>query len=469
MTAAALSFGASRRTIGRFPELVHRNAFVEASPTQPEQPLAILCRPGLETFATVGSGPIRGIYQKAGLFNGDCLVLSGTTLYRLTSGSVVNAMTGSIAGDGRVAITAGRDADLNDVAWIATGTALYKLLSGAVTEEDFPDNTTPGAQDVEYHRGFTLGIVAGTQQVYFQVPGDPTWDALSFASAEYGPDKLVAIRTLGDQIYLLGEATTEVWALTGQADPAIEPYGGLNFNFGCRSRDSVCATDTAIIWVDDKCLVRRASGGAPDVISDSGLAEQIRAVSPMSLRCWWYALDGHAFYVLTLGGASTWVFDLSTERWAVYDSLGYDYWRAHLGVDAGDTIYAADNISTTIWRLSPEAATDAGDEIVWEFMAVAPMAEGRAVVANLELGCSVGHGPRTGQGSEPLIGMKYSTDGGQTFGGWRYRNMPATGVFNRMPRWGPLKERRGPYGHFYRFRVSDPLVRRASSVRLNVR
>lgn len=468
MTDIALVYAANKRLAGRFPELIMRNAMVEAAPSNAENPRSIMRRPATKAFVTVGSGPLRGIFYQAGLLGGDVVVVSATEVYRVASNGAKTLMTGSVTGDNRVRMAGGRDADLNDVVYIATGTELYKMVSNTVTAENFPDATQPGCQDIEVHRGFIIGIQANSQQCYFQVPGDTTWDALSFASAEYKNDPLVGVRTLGDQIYLFGSTTTEVWALTGQADPAIAPYGGLNFDFGCRARDSIVSLESTILWVDDKCLVRMSDGGIPTVISDSGLAEQIRSISAMDLRAWGFTLDGHVFYALTLPGVATWVYDISAQQWGIWDSKGYSHWRAHLGVDTGDTIYAVDSISAAVWTIDPDGQEDADGEVTWEFAAVAIQKEGARDVANVEPTLSVGYGPRSGQGSAPLMGMRYSNNGGHTYSGWKYRSLPLTGVFDRMPRWGPLKPMNAPFGHFYHFKVSDPLVSRVNGVRQNV-
>lgn len=467
MSSVSISYGAHKRGGAHLPELSLLNMLVEKTPTQIERPVVLRSRPGLEVLATLGTGALRGIGQRSGLLSGDAVIVSGTEVYRLSSAGVVTALTGSVDGNDLVRISLGRNADGDDRAWIASSTGLYVCDGSTVTEEDFPDATRPGCQDHEYHRGFRIAVPTDSEQAYYQVPGDTAWDALSFASAEYQPDKLVAIRTRGDQIYLFGSASTEVWYLTGQADPAIAPYGGLNFDFGCRARDSVVNIGSVILWVDDKCRVRLSEGGEARVISDYGLSEAIADTSADNLRGWGFVLDGHQIYVLTLSANATWAFDLTEERWCRLSSLDYDYWRAHLGADTGDKVLALDNLSNTVWRVAPERLTDGDDVFSREFTALVEVREGRVPCTNIELVCAVGGSPRTGQGSDPLVGLKYSDDGGQTWSQWKYRGLGQTGKYRTRPRWGPLGLIEAPSGRVLWFRITDPVVTRISDVRMN--
>ena len=58
--------------------------------------MALISRLPLVMDTTVGAGPINGIFQQDGVFNGDTFVLSGNKLYR---GAV---LLGTITGTGPV-------------------------------------------------------------------------------------------------------------------------------------------------------------------------------------------------------------------------------------------------------------------------------------------------------------------------------------------------------------------------------
>lgn len=465
MTQIPLSLGAHQRSLS--PEAVLVNAYVESAPTQQATATAIRARPGLGSFTTAGVSANRGMVSKPGLFGDAALLVQGTSVYTLTAAGVATQITGTLAGQNAVDIDAGQDADLNSVGRVATGSALYKITTDAVTEEDFPTDGGAGASSVCYHRGFWLASEAGTDLVYYQVPGDDNWTALSFASAEFAPDPVVAIRTLGEQLWLLGAVSYEAWALTGEASPALAPYGGLVGNVGCRARAAAASLPGAVLWVDNVSQVRLTVGGVPEVISDPGLTEQIRSTSASDLRASWFAVDGHTFYVLTLGTNATWVYDLTSRKWAKWSSGTFDFLRVGQFAVLGERAICADLLSSAVYAVDPDRRDDAGVEFPVEFMAFLDLAEGQASCANVRLKCEVGDAPRTGQGSDPKIQMRYSGDEGKSWSGWRERSLGITGASLTEVRWNGLGQIRAPFGRIFHFRVSDPVGRRFSDVRMN--
>lgn len=460
MPEAAISFGAHERTGN--PTLAALNCYAEEYPSAGGKRIAMRARAGLEAFKTVGSGPIRAAHQKDGIFANAALIVSGTGVYLLAADGSLTTLAGSIPGDDPVDVDSGQDADLVSMAYGATGEGLYLIQNGIVSREAFPDASDDvGATSVCYHRGFWFATKAGTDQAYYKIPGDTTWAPLSFASAEYKPDPLVAIRSRGDQFALLGSSTFEAWALSGQADPAIVPYGGLNFDHGCRYGATAVNCDGTLMYVDNRCQVRAWAGGEAQVVSGPGLAELIRKVDATDLRAWTFAADGHLFYVLTLGANSTWVYDLNGagERWTTFGSIGYDYWRAHLGCSIGGTVLAADRISSQIYRLDPDRRTDGTDQFIVEFCAMIEGADIPQPLNNVAVLCDLGDVPRDGQGSEPVIQMAKSANQGKTFGEWQERPLGQTGDYTAVPIWNAIGEVPRYLGVILKFRVADPVGR----------
>jgi hypothetical protein len=354
------------------------------------------------------------------------------------------------------------------VARIANGTALYKVASGSVTQEDFPEAGGAGASSVGYIGGYWLATQAGTDVVYILIPAGTQWDPIEFATAEYAPDKVVAIRVSGEIAWLLGEASLEGWRITGDATLPFAPAGGLKFDIGCRSRSAAVNCKGTLIFVDSECGVRLTNGGEPRLISDDGLAEQIRRCDAMDMRASFYVKDGHPCYVLTLGSDSTWICDLSSEAWTTANSQGYDYWRADLFCNIGDTVLARDVLSNQIYRLDPDLRTDAGSTFTKVFTAVLPAPEVPVMVGNLQLTCLSGDAPRTGQGSDPLVVMKASRNRGKTWGPEKSRGLGATGQWGKAPRWNALGTAPAPQGMWFGFFCSDPVGLRIDAVRINV-
>lgn len=465
LSQVVISLAAYNRSL--FPEAVLLNAYAEPAPTQQSKPTAIIARSGYESFKTLGTAPLRALFSKAGLFNDTALVVMSTEVYTLSASGVSTLISGTVGGLGLVDIDAGQDADLNSEAWIATGSALYRATEASVILQDFPVAGGAGASSVCCFRGYVIASEAGTDQVFVRVPGDTTWVALSFISAEYAPDKVIAVRRLGEQLWLLGQSSSEAWALNDSATPPLAPYGGLVFDYGCRARDAAVSLPSALIWVDNACEVRMTTGGEPQVISDHGLSEQIRQVSAGDLRASWYKKDGHVFYALTLQGDTTWVYDLTTRQWARRSTLGYSYSRISQFATLGDTVLAANSVANEIYKLDADRRDDAGDAFPVEFTAFAEVLEGKVPCANLELICEVGNAPWSGTGSDPVISMRYSDDGGKSWSRWRDRSLGLAGQSRKRVRWNALGTISAPYGRIFHFRVTDPVARRFSDLRLN--
>ncbi|WP_133254297.1 hypothetical protein [Phenylobacterium deserti] len=467
MPELSIVLGAYERTGD--PTLVARNLYTEQVATPAGAKNQLRVRPGLSPLAKIGQGPLRGIAQKDGLFDGSAVLLSRRTLLTVTAEGQATPFTGAaIPGDSLVDIALGQDADLNSVAYIATGTALYKAVSGAVTlDSSFPAG---GASSVDYIAGYFVAVQAGTDMFYYLVPGGATWEPLDFASAEYAPDPLVAVRARGEQIAMLGTTTFQVFALSGDGANPITPYGGLNFDFGCRSRTSAVNCAGALIWVDNQSNVRRWDGGGVKIISTPGLAELIASVPSDELVAWSFAIPGHRFYVLRIGNAATWVYDLQElgDRWVTFDSLGLPYWRAQLGCNVGSDVLACDATTAQMYHLEDGRRMDGADAVPMGWSALVVGADEPQAMANLVLVCDLGDAPRTGQGSEPIVQMRWSDNEGKSFSGWRERPLGATGVNKPMPKWNALGTVPAHIGRILEFRISDPVGRVIRAIKANV-
>ena len=82
-------------------------------------------------------------------------------------------------------------------------------------------------------------------------------------------------------------------------------------------------------------------------------------------------------------------------------------------------------------------------------------AENRRVsIDYLELECQRGVGLTVGQGSDPLITMRISYDGGETWGNDRSRSLGRKGVYTQRVRWNRCGAGRDPVIEFV---SSDPV------------
>lgn len=463
MSSVLLAYGSSTRQ-GRLPNLTTLNMIAEPTATEVEKQLVLLGRPGLEAFVTAGDGPIRGVFQRKGLFDDAAIVVSGRPAYTVSTGAVVTELTGEIDGWNRVDMDGGQNVEAApvDEVRVATGEALYLISEGVVALDPLPDDV--GAASIMYNNGLWVAAVSGTGRALIKLPGE-AWAALDSVVAEKSPDNLVAVRPLGDLFMLLGAASIEGWQQTGLADPPIRRVSGMTYPVGCLARDAAKVVGSSLIFVGDDFSVYEYTT-FPQVISDFGLSEQIRLTEPSKLRAWSFGTDQHRFYVLRLGDRATWVFDLTTRKWFNWSSYGKAYFQPHLGAQIGGTALAASDEGGTIWKVAADALSDDSATIERRFTGLAVLKGGRAFLDSLSLHCATGVGLATGQGSDPTIGMRYSTDDGHTWSDWEWESLGLIGDYEYRPIWRRLGQIDAP-NVLFEWLVTDPVTVRASDARLN--
>lgn len=107
-------------------------------------------------------------------------------------------------------------------------------------------------------------------------PGETTIDPLDFATAERAPDPISEVVVFGDQFWLPGDNTTEVWYFTGNKDSPVLRVQGVVFDRGAWPGTAVQVKESMII-VDNIGGVFQISGaGGPKRISRPDVEERIR-------------------------------------------------------------------------------------------------------------------------------------------------------------------------------------------------
>lgn len=105
-------------------------------------------------------------------------------------------------------------------------------------------------------------------------PGETTVDPLNFATAERAPDPVLQVIVFGDQFWLPGTDTTEVWYFTGNFDSPVARMQGVVFDRGVWEGTAIQVKDSMIL-VDSGGSVFQISGGAKP-IGRPDIEERIR-------------------------------------------------------------------------------------------------------------------------------------------------------------------------------------------------
>lgn len=160
-----------------------------------------------------------------------------------------------------------------DVAWSSTS-----IVGGSqsFTQVQVPDGL--GIISVGYIASFVICAVApGTDykgRFFWIEPGETIIRPLNFATAEQSPDPIYGVRVVGDQLWLLGESTTEVWYPTGDGNAPFARTQGQVFDRGVWQGTDVQVKENLFI-IDSTGAVYNLAGGL-NRISNPGIEQRIR-------------------------------------------------------------------------------------------------------------------------------------------------------------------------------------------------
>ena len=303
---------ADNRMVNLFPE-----AIPEGSGGK-EAGFLLRC-PGLRLLATVGDGPIRGLW----VTNGVAYVVSGDKFYSLST-SYTATLIGTVSGSGPVSM-----ADNGTQIFIACNPLSYIYNTSTAVFAPITDVDFPGAGSVGYLDGYFVFNEPDSQKFWVTSLLDGTSvDPLDFASAEGYPDNVIALIVDHREIFLFGTTSVEVWYDAGTPDFPLARIQGAFMEVGCEAAYSVAKLDNSVFWLGSDArgrgIVYRANGYTPARISTNAVEYAIQGYGSISdAVAYTYQQDGHPFYVLIFPSAqATWVYDVSTTLW--HERAGFE-------------------------------------------------------------------------------------------------------------------------------------------------
>lgn len=436
---AALDYGkgAYTRSRGNLPELPVINMFVEQSGADG---IVMQSHKALLEVAEVGSGPVRAVLQKDGVFGGDRFVISGSGLYRNST------LIGTVDGAG-VAYIVASDSEVvcgrGQTAYSYNGTN-YQAIA-------FPDGAN--VVTVAYTAGYWIFIREDTGKWYFSAVGNArSIDALDFATAENEPDRLLDVAVIDGVLIFAGPNSIEFWGGTGNADLPYTPIQQRVFEQGVIATGCLQVVDNTFFWIGLDGITYR-NGEVPKAVSDDGIVERSRASTTHRL---FLVEDERHKFLAQRHDTNTMLYDVTTGEWSERQSYGRPNWRAGPGL--------GDDETGKIWSLS--GYVDAGGVFERRFRAGSRL-EGVAVINNLRLTAEVGTtGYLTGTYVEPLIEMRDSRDAGNTWSDWEAVSLGAQGAYRERVEWRALGMFDDP-GMLFEFRMTAPTSFRLSAVEAN--
>ena len=406
--------------------------------------------PGLTEFGQIGTGTVRGATTAGGVL----YVVADTTLYSVASDGTETSL-GTVEGSGRVGMAGNVIAGGFHVV-VVNGTKGWVYNTATSTFAEITDADFPEADDCVFIGNYIVSVDQDTDEYFWSDLADATsYNALSVASAETDTDGLLGLLTLQRDLWLFGETSIEVHALTGSAEvfelrAVIEK--GLAATF------AKAKLDNTVYWLGNNGIVYRANGYSAERVSTGPIEQAIASETLSEAFAFAYEEAGHAFFVLSFPNGKTWVYDVATRMWHRRKSFEMDRWRANCYVFAYGKHLVGDTNNGKMWELDEDAFAEGSDALIAERKTQHDHDDGNPFsVDEIEFFWKGGVGLATGQGSDPLFDLAYSRDGGRTFSNFRQGSLGKVGQYERRARMFRFGQFKGSVQLW--LRVSDPVNR----------
>ena len=401
--------------------------------------------PGLLNLATIGYGPIRGLWS----FSSDtttAFVVSGNSLYKIDTN--YNAtLLGTIAGTGPVSM-----ADNGIQLFIAANGPSYIYNNNTNAFAPITDPDFPGAVTVGYLDGYFVFNEPDSQKIWITQLFDGTSvDPLDFASAEGSPDGVVGLIVDHREVWVYGTNSVEVWYDTGASDFPLQRIQGAFNEIGCAAPYSIAKMDNGLFWLGADArgqgMVYRANGYTGQRISTHAVEWHIQQYGNLSdALAYTYQQDGHSFYVLIFPSANTtWVYDVATQTWherAGWSNGAFTRHRSNCQMAFNNKVIVGDYENGNIYAFDLTYYQDNGEIQRWlRSWRALPQGQNnlkRTAQHSMQLDCETGVGINSGQGDDPQVMLRWSDDGGHTWSYEHWAKMGRIGQFGYRTIWRRL-------------------------------
>ncbi|MBX4215919.1 hypothetical protein KW797_03145 [Candidatus Parcubacteria bacterium] len=438
------------------------NMYAETNPEGSKYPFALYGTPGLTEWADLGTASaVDGMQTMAG----SLYAYSNNEVFKVET-DATKASIGNLTGSTGRLVLANNGTQMAAVtpdrqAFVTTSAAVARI-----TDSDLPE-----VSYVTFLDGYHVFTHFGGGQFSITDLYDVTsLDAADFATAEELPDTLTCAIGFNGGLLLPGAASFEAYYNSGNADFPFEQQGGaVNTTRGWPAKFSFAQDDNSMFGLGDDRIVYRLEGYRPVRVSTHAVEAAIDSYETISDAFGFtYTQEGHKFYNLTFPTErATWVLDIATGLWHERGSLGLGLWRANcFSYFAGKNL-VGDSVTGKIYELDLDVYTEDGDAIERIIEGSVQWKDGARLTYDMvRLDLDAGVGLITGQGSDPIVQMQFSDDGGRTWSNWRDATMGAIGVYKAMAIWrrcGSSRER------IFRFKISDPVAVRITGAYADIR
>jgi len=261
-----------------------------------------------------------------------------------------------------------------------------------------------------------------------------TWSGLFISTISYFPDDIVSLKVDHREVWFLSGKKTIAYYNCGSGFPPFIPIQGAFLEDGCAATFGTVHANDTICWIEQN---DRGQGVAKMMGSYIGIR-----ISTLAVEFSWqgyatisdavsyaYQDQGHNFWVIRFPTANTtWVYDFSTSLWhrrGFWQAATASY-TAHRSTSHTFNFgkhLVGDWASGNIYEMSIDLDTDFGNAIRGLRRSPTISAENKWIYfSHIEFSIETGLGPipplldGNGQPRGPQVMLRWSNDGGKTWG-----------------------------------------------------
>lgn len=444
----------------------------EDSGTKSKQ--ALIMTPGAVRVCDLGTNPAdrcRGLYYSstgpAPYYESRLYGVFGDTVYRFNTDITIGYPIGNVSNSSdAVSMT---DNGEGGQFVIVDGVKMYKYAMnnadgvGALSEVTLPwklRTTPPNSVRIRPTFVCFLGqrLIVNDRyanQFFFFNLASTDYDFttnLNFYSAEQSADAITAMRVVNGALFIWGSRSYEIWRTTDNFNNPFTYVGGSSSAIGIKAPQSVASIDNKVFWLGASDVgadtVYMAESNSVTRVSTSGIEDQILSLQNReSAIGWCYSKNGHTFYILSfITSNRTFVYEAETNMW--HERLARDTqtqeWKVYqyvYGTFAKDKIFCGTLDSNSLVYLDDDTYTEYNSNPIVR-QRITPVYFDDLKNIQVREVCVDGLVGNTqllqGQGSDPLLMLEVSRDGGSTYGNTKTKSVGKQGNYRRVVRWNAL-------------------------------
>lgn len=452
----------AQRTVNWYPKITDQKS-QEKNKTQ----MGLFPRPGLTLHVDLGGESVRGHFTARTLTQERDFAVVGTSLWEIHydgSKTLHGALTGMSTGSrSKVYMAVNNNSEL----MIQDPLAAYVFdmttnVLTKITDIDYPNGST-----LDYADGYFI-ISDGEGRVSFSDLGDGfTWSGNNFFTPTFKPDKVKAIVASREEIICFGDITIEVYINDG--DTPFIRQSRTSMYYGLTARDSVAVHQSGVFFLGKSQtggseVYQMGSDYSLTPISSPAISQRLNDYvnedAEGYIMC---STDGHIFYHLHLPALNTtMVYDVTTGMWHERQSMRpysdadgtfpQDMYRGRNHVSFKGMNLYGDWFSGKIFKEDINSSTDEGNVRLLKRTSSIFQNELKYVsVYGLEFDMNPG---AASAGTEPVMMLTYSKNGGNTFESQDLVGLGETGEYDYRVKTNSLGTARN---WVIDFSVSDPI------------